>query len=549
MTPKNPVNFVRSSLSPSRSPTPITRPGTSGSRLSKEQIDQIIDSPFNTGYTYSCSNSYTHGFNNSYTIPQLCRDENYGFSYRSFTMVSNLVVTKSTQISRLCIDKILQIFHSFPDLLLTSIALFFTSMQYSSLVLLYILSRPFVFIYKASLMLIKGIWFIIRSFVEAFNYFLKELFASIVSSSGCLTNLVASTSRHITYQISLFFRSILDVFSSVKNSVSFLISSQGQNVNRDPPTKKISKSTRKAIDRTQERDTISWFYPVIFVSLLCLLLYGGFYWLNKFQPFGGECKKCDCNAQACTFDINDPQLHDKILNVLKEQSITREVQHVIEKDKHNDAPDYEIIFERVDRMINEQFRRYDADRTGMADYALESSGGSVISTRCTVQYEEKSRTEKIFGIPLWFSSYSPRSVIQRKGYGTSAGECWAFVGPHGYLTMQLSRRINVTAISYEHLPIELSPEGHIRTAPKNFLIWSFQDLNTKSQLLGNFTYDSNGEPLQMFPVQQVDPLFTPIIELETLSNHGANVTCLYRLRVHGTHGPEEHVELPQHDEV
>lgn len=71
-----------------------------------------------------------------------------------------------------------------------------------------------------------------------------------------------------------------------------------------------------------------------------------------------------------------------------------------------------------------------------------------MSTRCTVQYDEKSRVQKIFGFPLWYSSYSPRSVIQRKGYGASAGECWAFNGGHGFLTIQLSTRIKVTAVSY-----------------------------------------------------------------------------------------------------
>lgn len=38
-----------------------------------------------------------------------------------------------------------------------------------------------------------------------------------------------------------------------------------------------------------------------------------------------------------------------------------------------------------------------------------------------------------------YSSYSPRSVIQRKGYGASAGECWAFYGGRGFLTIGLSK--------------------------------------------------------------------------------------------------------------
>lgn len=64
--------------------------------------------------------------------------------------------------------------------------------------------------------------------------------------------------------------------------------------------------------------------------------------------------------------------------------------------------DERALMDKVRKLIKEELRRYDADRTGMPDYALESSGGSVLSTRCTVQYNERSRTQKIFGIPLWY---------------------------------------------------------------------------------------------------------------------------------------------------
>uniref|UniRef100_A0A914H6H9 SUN domain-containing protein n=1 Tax=Globodera rostochiensis TaxID=31243 RepID=A0A914H6H9_GLORO len=201
--------------------------------------------------------------------------------------------------------------------------------------------------------------------------------------------------------------------------------------------------------------------------------------------------------------------------------------------------DERSLLVKVRNLVKEELRRYDADRTGLPDYALESSGGSVLSTRCTVKYDERSRVQKLFGIPLWHLTYSPRSVIQRTGNGVSAGECWAYYGGHGYLTIGLSKRINVTAVSYEHLPVELSPEGHIRSAPRNFFVWSYQDIDNLDTrfLLGNFTYDAEGgDPLQMFPIQHWDPRGTQIVELETLSNWGAHVTCLYRFRVHGESG-------------
>ncbi|KAI1716751.1 nuclear migration and anchoring protein unc-84 [Ditylenchus destructor] len=226
-------------------------------------------------------------------------------------------------------------------------------------------------------------------------------------------------------------------------------------------------------------------------------------------------------------------LREKYSTLIKEKSSTSEKSTVILERATELEED--VYLSKVRTLIKEYIQKYDADKTGLPDYALESSGGSVASIRCTVQYNERSRTQMIFGIPLWYSSYSPRSVIQRKGHGASAGECWAFVGPHGYLTIKLSQNINVTAVSYEHLPVQLSPDGHIQTAPKNFLVYSYQDVDDLDSrfLLGNFTYDDKGEPLQMFQTQHHDPRFTPVLELETLSNYGAMVTCLYRFRVHG----------------
>lgn len=43
---------------------------------------------------------------------------------------------------------------------------------------------------------------------------------------------------------------------------------------------------------------------------------------------------------------------------------------------------------------------------------MESGGGSILGIGCTKQYDETSRLQSIFGVPLYFSSYGPRTVIQ-----------------------------------------------------------------------------------------------------------------------------------------
>jgi CRISPR/Cas system CMR subunit Cmr6 (Cas7 group RAMP superfamily) len=66
----------------------------------------------------------------------------------------------------------------------------------------------------------------------------------------------------------------------------------------------------------------------------------------------------------------------------------------------------------VEKLIHEKISQYDADKTGQPDYALESSGGSIVGIGCTKVYEETSRLQSIFGIPLHYATYGPRTVIQ-----------------------------------------------------------------------------------------------------------------------------------------
>ncbi|VBB27173.1 unnamed protein product, partial [Acanthocheilonema viteae] len=192
----------------------------------------------------------------------------------------------------------------------------------------------------------------------------------------------------------------------------------------------------------------------------------------------------------------------------------------------------ESDFIMIKKMITDALDMYDADKTGKVDYALESSGASVISTRCTEPYKENSRLESIFGIPLWYSSYSPRAVIQHRPL--AAGECWAFRGK-GYLTIRLSHPIYVTEVSYEHLHSTLHPDGVLKSAPKLFQVYSYKavdDLKSKS-LIGQYEYDIKGRALQTFRAQNELNTSVSIVELVVQSNWGSNYTCLYRFRVHG----------------
>ncbi|KAM6140453.1 SUN domain-containing protein 1-like [Pterocles gutturalis] len=183
-------------------------------------------------------------------------------------------------------------------------------------------------------------------------------------------------------------------------------------------------------------------------------------------------------------------------------------------------------------IVNNALKLYSQDKTGMADFALESGGGSILSTRCSETYEAKTGSYSVFGIPLWYSSQSPRAVIQPDVY---PGNCWAFKGSRGYLVIQLSAKIYPTAFTMEHIPKALSATGTIASAPRDFSVYGLDDESqAEGKLLGQYVYDHDGEPLQVFPVMEKNEKAFQIVELRTLSNWGhAAYTCLYRFRVHG----------------
>ncbi|NXJ12075.1 SUN1 protein, partial [Odontophorus gujanensis] len=182
-------------------------------------------------------------------------------------------------------------------------------------------------------------------------------------------------------------------------------------------------------------------------------------------------------------------------------------------------------------IVNNALKLYSQDKTGMVDFALESGGGSILSTRCSETYETKTALISLFGIPLWYFSQSPRVVIQPDMY---PGNCWAFKGSEGYLVVRLSMKIYPTAFSLEHIPKTLSPSGNITSAPRKFSVYGLDDeYQEEGTFLGQYVYDQEGEPLQMFTVEKSEHAFQ-IVELRILSNWGhAEYTCLYRFRVHG----------------
>ncbi|KAM4624539.1 SUN domain-containing protein 1 [Polymixia lowei] len=192
-----------------------------------------------------------------------------------------------------------------------------------------------------------------------------------------------------------------------------------------------------------------------------------------------------------------------------------------------------VTEEQVQQIVRNALRFYSQDRTGLADYALESGGGSILSTRCSETYGTRTALLSLFGLPLWYFSQSPRVVIQPDVH---PGNCWAFKGSNGYLVIRLSMKVIPTAFSLEHMPKALSPSGTLLSAPRDFTVYGLDDDSQENgKLLGSYTYEQDGEALQTYPVSEENDSDYQIIEVRVLSNWGhQEYTCMYRFRVHGT---------------
>jgi SUN domain-containing protein 1/2 len=174
----------------------------------------------------------------------------------------------------------------------------------------------------------------------------------------------------------------------------------------------------------------------------------------------------------------------------------------------------------------------DYDRTGKPDYALESAGGSIVTSRCTETYSKGYSVSRIFGIPVWWSRPGPREILNPE---VVPGRCWAMTGTTGSVVVRLSMPVVVTSVTYEHIPVQISVHGNIDSAPREFEVVALRSENDlDGALLGRFEYDRRGRPWQTFqlPNKPANPI--QYVEIKVLSNWGnPEYTCLYRWRVHG----------------
>ncbi|XP_077552410.1 uncharacterized protein LOC144166794 isoform X2 [Haemaphysalis longicornis] len=125
--------------------------------------------------------------------------------------------------------------------------------------------------------------------------------------------------------------------------------------------------------------------------------------------------------------------------------------------------------EEVTRIVKEMLAKYDADKTGLPDYALETAGGTVVNTRCTETYVDRAPKYYWYGVPLWTFARTAREAIRPE---MQPGQCWPFRGSQGQLVVKLSQRVRVTAFTVEHISRSVAIGESISSAPREFQIWA-----------------------------------------------------------------------------
>jgi len=216
----------------------------------------------------------------------------------------------------------------------------------------------------------------------------------------------------------------------------------------------------------------------------------------------------------------------------------------------------DLLKSKFKEYIDKLFELYSADRIGMVDYAFYSSGGRVIMPMTTqisrsdldkfyLDHQQVPKAQEKKGIINRFLNVfvkksdtpidlfpDPTNVIKQS---LQPGDCWAFLGHKGQVTIKLSKPIRISHITIDHTHRLISHQ--MNSAPKQFNVWGWRlDLEGKSlinqTLIAEGMYNTEKNQIQTFPAKPSNEIYS-FVTLEILTNYGnPDYTCVYRFRVH-----------------
>ncbi|XP_031600337.2 SUN domain-containing protein 2-like [Oreochromis aureus] len=183
-----------------------------------------------------------------------------------------------------------------------------------------------------------------------------------------------------------------------------------------------------------------------------------------------------------------------------------------------------------------------ADR--LPNFALESLGARIIDDKTSESYPPDKPLLRIFGFTLICPNQRPRispRILLEGRAPMLPGQCWAFGGSQGQVSIELAQYITISHVSLGHIPQMLSPDLTVSSAPRTFSVFGNRHTEDPVIYLGTFQYDPKGGPLQTFKIAQSNISVVKYVTLRIHDNWGnSQYSCIYSFRVHGKLAWHEH---------
>ncbi|ELR62076.1 SUN domain-containing protein 5 [Bos mutus] len=195
------------------------------------------------------------------------------------------------------------------------------------------------------------------------------------------------------------------------------------------------------------------------------------------------------------------------------------------------------------KMTQKIIKMIQGDYIEKPDFALKSIGASIDFEQTSATYNHDKACSYWNWIRLWNYAQPPDVILEAGGMAgrgrvagpnVTPGNCWAFSGDRGQVTIRLAQKVYLSNLTLQHIPKTISLSGSLDTAPKDFVIYGMEGSPKEEVFLGAFQFQPENI-IQTFQLQNQPPRTFGAVKVKISSNWGnPRFTCLYRVRVHGS---------------
>ncbi|XP_006144059.1 SUN domain-containing protein 5 isoform X2 [Tupaia chinensis] len=186
------------------------------------------------------------------------------------------------------------------------------------------------------------------------------------------------------------------------------------------------------------------------------------------------------------------------------------------------------------KMTQKIMKMIQGDYIEKPDFALKSIGASIDFEHTSATYNHDKARSYWNWIRLWNYAQPPDVILEPN---MTPGNCWAFAGDRGQVTIRLAQKVYLSNLTLQHIPKTISLSGSLDTAPKDFVIYGMENPPREEVFLGAFQFQPENT-IQTFPLQNQPARTFGAVKVKISSNWGnPRFTCLYRVRVHGSVTP------------